>query len=245
MHLVEAAAELAEAPQRRYKVLVALVATAERALVERLDTWLSKGDVIAWLKSRGHDGSGLRVGGGFLYEVTARDPYGAAGQARQLLDRMTARSSFLRKSRDGIRHTESIWVDGHDKPAKGLTWAWRIHPERGTARHPADCGAARRRRLGPHHPRRRYRRTRPRHPGRSGAADGHRGDESVPCGTAGTTAREACLNRNRGQWLQLVRRVPTPNPTDIRARALAAGTWRRASWPPEQATQTLILGGTS
>jgi hypothetical protein len=115
-HLVEAAAELAEAPQQRYKVLVALVATPERALAERLDTWLFKGDVIAWLKARGHDTSGLRVGGGFVYEVTARDPYGAADQARQLLDRMIARSSFLRKSRDGIRPTESIWVDSHDKP---------------------------------------------------------------------------------------------------------------------------------
>jgi hypothetical protein len=115
-NLVEDAAELARAPRQSYRVLVPLVATPRRELAEGLDTWLSKGAVISWLKQRGHDTSGLRVGGGFLYEMIARDPYGAADQARQLLDRMIARSSFLRRSRDGIRPTEHIWVDGHSQP---------------------------------------------------------------------------------------------------------------------------------
>jgi hypothetical protein len=114
--LVNAAAELACAPRQRHRVLVALVATPRRDLAERLDTWLPKGAVIAWLKERGHDTAGLRVGGGFLYEVSARDPYGAADQARQLLDRMIARPSFLRKSRDGIVPTDHVWVDGHTPP---------------------------------------------------------------------------------------------------------------------------------
>lgn len=114
--LVNAAAELACVPRQRYRVLVALVGTPRRDLAERLDTWLPKGAVIAWLKERGHDTAGLRVGGGFLYQVSARDPYGAADQARQLLDRMIARSSFLRKSRDGIRPTDHVWVDGHTLP---------------------------------------------------------------------------------------------------------------------------------
>jgi hypothetical protein len=114
--LVNDAAELARAPRQPYRVLVALIATPRRELAEGLDTWLPKGAVISWLKQRGHDTAGLRVGGGFLYEVTARDPYGAAEQARQLLDRMIARSSFLRRSRDGIKPTDHIWVDGHSQP---------------------------------------------------------------------------------------------------------------------------------
>jgi hypothetical protein len=85
---VEDAAALARAPRQSYRALIPLMATPRRELAEGLDTWLSKGAVIAWLKQRGHDTSGLRVGGGFLYEMIARDPYSAADQARQLLDRM-------------------------------------------------------------------------------------------------------------------------------------------------------------
>lgn len=114
--LIEAAVELARAPLQQYKVLVALVATPRRELAESLETWLPQREVSDWLKARGHETSGLRVSGGFLYEVTARDPYGAADQARQMLERMIARSSFLPRSRDGIRPAGAIWVDGHSHP---------------------------------------------------------------------------------------------------------------------------------
>lgn len=114
--VVSEAAELARTAPQPFRVLVALVAAPRRELAEALDTWLPKGAVISWLKERGHETSGLRVGGGFLFEVYARDPHGAAEQARHLLDRMIARSSFLRRSRDGIRPTEHVWVNGHSKP---------------------------------------------------------------------------------------------------------------------------------
>jgi hypothetical protein len=114
--LLKDVTELAGAPLGQYKVLVALVASPRRELAEALDTWLPKGAVVSWLRERGHDTSGLRVSGGFLYEIRARDPYSAADQAREMLDRMIARSTFLRRSRDGVRPTDSIWVDGHPRP---------------------------------------------------------------------------------------------------------------------------------
>ncbi|MEV0453822.1 integrase [Catellatospora methionotrophica] len=133
MEVVEAAAELARAPRATYEVLVVLTATPQRELAESLPTWRSKGEVVAWLKQRGHDTAGLRVGGGFLYGVTARDPFGAAAEARQLLDRMIARSSFLRARRDGIKPAESIWVDGYGlaiavaAPARGADIMALVH----------------------------------------------------------------------------------------------------------------------
>jgi hypothetical protein len=114
--VIESAAELGRSPARVFEVLVVLLDVPHRELAEQVDNWLAKGDVVAWLKQRGHDISGLRVGGGIRYHVHARDPYAAADEARQLVDRMTARASFLRRSRDGIRPAESIWVDGHSAP---------------------------------------------------------------------------------------------------------------------------------
>ncbi|MGX7676599.1 hypothetical protein [Plantactinospora sp. DSM 117369] len=131
--VIESAAELARSPARVFEVLVALLDVPHRQLAEQVDNWLAKGDVVAWLKQRGHDISGLRVGGGIRYHVQARDPYAAADEARRLVDRMTARASFLRRSRDGIRPAESIWVDGHSElipiasPARGADVLTLVH----------------------------------------------------------------------------------------------------------------------
>jgi len=142
--VLEGAAGLDQAPMTTFEVLVVLLAVPHRDLAEGLDRWLPKGEVIKWLMKRGHSTSGLRPGGGFLYQVKARDPYAAADEARQLIDRMTARSSFLRRSRDGIRPAEFIWVDGHpdpiniESPARGADilalvyegHLYRVHGER-------------------------------------------------------------------------------------------------------------------
>jgi hypothetical protein len=78
--------------------------------------WVSGRDVVDWLKKRGHSTSGLRPGGGFLYRVTARDPFSAASQVRELVERMVARSSFMRGNRDGIKPASQLWVDEHPGP---------------------------------------------------------------------------------------------------------------------------------
>jgi hypothetical protein len=116
VEVIESAASLDQTPVRDFDVLVVLLAAPHRDLAEVLDRWLPKGEVTSWLRQRGHSTSGLRPGGGFLYKVRARDPHAAADEARQLIDRMIARASFLRRRRDGIRPAEFIWVDGHPDP---------------------------------------------------------------------------------------------------------------------------------
>ncbi|GAA1901923.1 hypothetical protein GCM10009716_09690 [Streptomyces sodiiphilus] len=116
VEVAECAAELARTPARQYDVLVALEKVPRRQLAEQQEHWLSKGKVVAWLKEHGHDTAGFRTGGGFVYQLKALDPYGAAEQARRLLDRMVARSQFLRASRGGVVPLPHIWVAGHPRP---------------------------------------------------------------------------------------------------------------------------------
>jgi hypothetical protein len=99
-----------------YEVLVALDGVPNRDLAERLETWRDKGKVVGWLASQGFSTAGIRTGGGFLYTFEARDPFMAAEQARQMVERMVARSSFLRRRRNGVTPLPHIWVAGHRIP---------------------------------------------------------------------------------------------------------------------------------
>ncbi|MFE1877731.1 integrase [Streptomyces sp. NPDC059496] len=114
--IAESAAELARARAQTFDVLVALDKVPHRELAEALPNWLDKGKVGAWLREQGHSTAGFRTGGGFVYQLQALDPLGAADQARQLLDRMTARSEFLRGRRGGVLPLPFIWVAGYDTP---------------------------------------------------------------------------------------------------------------------------------
>ncbi|WP_432171201.1 hypothetical protein [Streptomyces sp. 1222.5] len=114
--IAESAAELARARPQTFEVLVALDKVPHRDLAEPLPNWLDKGKVGAWLREQGHDTAGFRTGGGFVYQLHALDPLGAADQARQLLDRMIARSEFLRGRRGGVLPLPHIWVAGYDTP---------------------------------------------------------------------------------------------------------------------------------
>lgn len=116
VEIIEDAASLARAPQRPFEVVTALLATPERRLAEQSPNWLPERETAIWLKSNGFDTAGLRADGGFRFQVTARDAYGAADKARQLLERIVARSSFLRRSRGGVRPAPHIWVAGHAEP---------------------------------------------------------------------------------------------------------------------------------
>ncbi|MGW8863349.1 hypothetical protein ACWGNY_30755 [[Kitasatospora] papulosa] len=117
VEIAESAAELARTPARRHEVLIALEKVpGRRELAEPLDHWRSKGEVITWLKGNGHEAAGIRTGGGFVYQIDALDAYSAAEQARQLLDRMVARSQYLRANRGGVVPVPHIWVAGHRRP---------------------------------------------------------------------------------------------------------------------------------
>lgn len=115
-HVVASAVELASRAPRTYEVLIALDGIPHRGLAELVETWRTKRQVIEWLTAHKFDTAGIRTGGGFVYSFQAQDPYMAAEQARQMLERMTARSSFLRSGRGGVTPLPHLWVAGNKDP---------------------------------------------------------------------------------------------------------------------------------
>ncbi|WP_444950097.1 hypothetical protein [Micromonospora ureilytica] len=114
--VLQGAVALDTAAPREFTVLAVLDSAPEREQAQKHEAWVSGREVVDWLKQRGHPTSGIRAGGGFLYRVVARDPFGAASQVRDLVERMVARSSFMRGNRGGIRPAPQLWVDHHPDP---------------------------------------------------------------------------------------------------------------------------------
>ena len=116
-HVLASAAELARTDSQIYEVLVAFTRLPQRDdLAARVPSWRSKAAVADWLREQGHSTTGVRVGGGFLYSVRARDPNAAAAQARTMIDRLVTRSTFLRRDRDGVEPIHQVWVSGSKRP---------------------------------------------------------------------------------------------------------------------------------
>jgi hypothetical protein len=112
--IADAAAEVADTPPRTFDVLVLLEKVPHPDAAQQLPQWRTRGQVKEWLTAEGHDV--VRCGGGFEFGCTAREPYAAADQARRLVERLTARAAFLRKSRDGVVPVPRVWVRGHAEP---------------------------------------------------------------------------------------------------------------------------------
>lgn len=119
---LQAAAELARRPQMDYEVIVAFAKVPQRdTLTQGVPAWRDKSEIAAWLRDHGFSTEGVRVGGGFAFTFTARDAEGAAAQARAMVDRLVARSTFLRRDRDGVEPLQDVWVAGHPKPFSRAT----------------------------------------------------------------------------------------------------------------------------
>lgn len=119
---VALACELAQREPTEFSVLVGLVSIPQReALTAGLESWRTKSQVVAWMKENSFSTEGVRVGGGFLFSFSALDAYGAASQARAMVDRLVARSTYLRRDRDGVRPFPSVWVAGHPEPIQLAT----------------------------------------------------------------------------------------------------------------------------
>lgn len=115
--LIASAAELARREPREFEVLVALAKIPQRdTLTVGLDSWRPKNEVSNWLNRHGFDTAGVRVGGGFVFRFSARDAHGAAARARAIVERLIARSTFLRRDRDGVEPLTHVWVAGHQRP---------------------------------------------------------------------------------------------------------------------------------
>lgn len=114
--VLQGAVGLDGAAPQQFTVLAVLDSAPKIKQASNHKAWVSGREVVTWLQKRGHPTAGLRAAGGFLYQVTARDPFSAASQARELVERMVARSSFMRDKRDGIRPAAQLWVDQHPDP---------------------------------------------------------------------------------------------------------------------------------
>ncbi|GAB2597521.1 hypothetical protein Aab01nite_73140 [Paractinoplanes abujensis] len=114
--ILQGAIALDTAAPREFTVLAVFNKVPERGQAESHEMWVSSREIAGWLRQRGHATSGLRAGGGFLYRVNARDPFSAASHVRELVERLVARSSFMRGSRGGIRPASQMWVDQHPEP---------------------------------------------------------------------------------------------------------------------------------
>lgn len=114
--IVASAAELVLRPEATYEVLIALSAVPNRSNPQTHSGWLSSTSIKQWLEARGHSTSGVRTIGGFVYEIKARDPLGAAAKAREVLERLRARALFIRRDRGGIVAHREMWVAGYPRP---------------------------------------------------------------------------------------------------------------------------------
>ena len=114
--ILQGAVALDAAEPQEFTVLAALENVPEREQAQRHEAWVSDREVIGWLKQRDHSTSGVRASGGFLYRVSARDPFSAASQARELVERIVAQSWFIRGNRGAIRPVSHLWVDEHPTP---------------------------------------------------------------------------------------------------------------------------------
>jgi hypothetical protein len=119
------AGQLASASLRQFEVLVPFLIIPQQQLAEGLPQWRTGSQVRDWLAAHA-PGDAVRHNGAFLYSIEAMDPYSAGRKAGEILDRLLARSSFLRRRRSGLTPLGRLWVAGLDEslplepPARGV-----------------------------------------------------------------------------------------------------------------------------
>lgn len=102
----------AEATPRSFDVLVPFSVLPRRQLLaEELPEWRTAHQVRNWFKTNA-PGQSVRHNGAFMYSVEALDPYAAGRKATQLVERLIARSSYLRQNRSGLEPVGRLWVSG-------------------------------------------------------------------------------------------------------------------------------------
>ncbi len=119
--VLEGALTLDSTDPREFTVLATLDVAPRQEEAQRHQAWVSGREIVSWLRQRNHSVIGIRANDGFLLKVTARDPFHAAGQVRELVERMVARSSFMSGNQIGIRPGSHLWVDGHPDPIPFVT----------------------------------------------------------------------------------------------------------------------------
>jgi hypothetical protein len=120
------AGQLASASPREFEVLVPFHSMPQRQLLaEELPEWRTGPQAREWLAVNSPSDA-VYQNGAFLYFIEAMDAYAAGRKAGEILDRLLARSSFLRRKRSGLRPIGRLWVASLDEslplepPARGV-----------------------------------------------------------------------------------------------------------------------------
>ena len=118
--------QLASASPREFEVLVPFHSMPQRQLLaEELPEWRTGPQTREWLTVHSPSDA-VYQNGAFLYSIEAMDPYAAGRKAGEILDRLLARSSFLRRKRSGLKPTGRLWVASLNEslplepPARGV-----------------------------------------------------------------------------------------------------------------------------
>jgi len=107
--LFDQASTLVRQPETTFAALIAFDSLA-RALPRTASGWMSGRDVVTWLRTRGHDTNGLRVHGGLLYSIPARDSFAAAEVVRERVDQLLARAAL--GTNKPVHVVDRIWIEG-------------------------------------------------------------------------------------------------------------------------------------
>jgi hypothetical protein len=107
--LVEEANDLAIRPARDFQILVPIEAVPRRG-TDVPEQWLSASEVSEWLDEEGADRSHLRIGGGLLLTVNARDQWAGVERALEVVERVAARLRI--GSRAHLVPAKRVWVKG-------------------------------------------------------------------------------------------------------------------------------------
>ncbi|MFF3039191.1 integrase [Arthrobacter citreus] len=115
---------LATGQIQTYDVLVPFTSVPGKNLGSNPSNWKSAPDAAQWLRNN-LVSAPPRHNGGFLYRIRARDPYAAAIEASEIVDRLMARSTFANRTRLLVP-VGKMWVSGlhHEIPLR--------RPSRGT-----------------------------------------------------------------------------------------------------------------
>ncbi len=112
--IVDDAQQLALVHEHRFEVM----APASRAIrlkdAPRPSEWRSAGEVTAWLRGNGFDVKGVRQDGGFLFEISARDPEAAVARVSEILDQLSARVAV--GTRRDLAFLGRVWIKGVAEP---------------------------------------------------------------------------------------------------------------------------------
>lgn len=110
--ILTAAQILAAGKTHSYEVLVPFTAIPGGDLSAHTSNWRSAHDASLWLRVKGVN-EPPRHNGGFVYSVRARDPYAAAIEVSEIIDRLMARHTFANKTRK-LTPVGLLWVSGLD-----------------------------------------------------------------------------------------------------------------------------------